>query len=330
MTPDDAASLRPEWIEDARADLHAVGVVPTESALRAYVARRLRRPHAEAVIDPALGGRALVAPSPFDTQHLGVRVATVIALAPGVARESAAAPHPPAASGDGDWSGLASAIAAWADANADLLIVRQPLANLAAIQALETMGFRLMDVQTPLALRLSAPVAAAPRDDAIHVADVDPATDIEPIVAFAARAFRDSHFYANRRLDPARCDALYAAWVRNDCAGRAFLALKATVQDEIVGFFAGVEDPIGDQILGARRAHIDLVVTKDSWRGRGVGVALVEHGLAAFAARGVTFVTVSTQATNARAIRLYLGFGFRLTRPTATLHRWTAPDFRAL
>jgi ribosomal protein S18 acetylase RimI-like enzyme len=54
----------------------------------------------------------------------------------------------------------------------------------------------------------------------------------------------------------------------------------------------------------------DLVV-RESWRGRGVGEALMRHALGAFLARGVTAVELKVHAENERAVRLYGRLGFR-------------------
>jgi ribosomal-protein-alanine N-acetyltransferase len=54
----------------------------------------------------------------------------------------------------------------------------------------------------------------------------------------------------------------------------------------------------------------DLVV-RESWRGRGLGEALMRHALEAFMARGMPAVELKVHAENERAVRLYERLGFR-------------------
>lgn len=55
----------------------------------------------------------------------------------------------------------------------------------------------------------------------------------------------------------------------------------------------------------------DLVVT-ESWRGRGLGEALMRHALQIFTARGISIVDLKVHADNASAIRLYQRVGMRV------------------
>jgi ribosomal protein S18 acetylase RimI-like enzyme len=68
--------------------------------------------------------------------------------------------------------------------------------------------------------------------------------------------------------------------------------------------------PIGAVLCWTSGFVKDLVV-RESWRGRGLGEALMRQALRAFLARGVTAVELKVHADNERAVRLYERLGFR-------------------
>jgi GNAT superfamily N-acetyltransferase len=143
-------------------------------------------------------------------------------------------------------------------------------------------------------------------------ATVDVPVDIDAVVAITNATLHTTHLHADPRLPLEKTHALYAAWVRNDLAGRAARTLLARDAEDVIGYLTVV---VRD---GA--AIIDLVAVRPDWHGRGVGSALIasfvrwvrEQQLAA---------TVGTQADNP-ALRLYARCGFVPITTHLTYHLW--------
>jgi ribosomal protein S18 acetylase RimI-like enzyme len=64
-------------------------------------------------------------------------------------------------------------------------------------------------------------------------------------------------------------------------------------------------------------AFVKDLVVHESWRGQGLGEALLRHVLAGFAARGAPAVELKVEATNSNAIRLYERVGMRVVERLA-------------
>ena len=66
---------------------------------------------------------------------------------------------------------------------------------------------------------------------------------------------------------------------------------------------------------GGRAFWLEDLVVQPTFRGRGLGGALLRHAIATARALGAVSLTLLTDATNARAIRLYQAHGFTATGP---------------
>ncbi len=72
----------------------------------------------------------------------------------------------------------------------------------------------------------------------------------------------------------------------------------------------------GGELAGAAlcwtSAFVKDIVVHESWRGQGLGEALLRHVFAAFAARGALAVELKVESTNSSAVRLYERLGMRV------------------
>jgi len=79
----------------------------------------------------------------------------------------------------------------------------------------------------------------------------------------------------------------------------------------------------GTELAGAAvcwtSAFVKDLVVHESWRGQGLGEALLRHACASFAARGAAAVELKVEATNANAIRLYQRVGMRVVERIPTV-----------
>ncbi|MFL5817392.1 MAG: GNAT family N-acetyltransferase [Conexibacter sp.] len=172
-------------------------------------------------------------------------------------------------------------------------------------------GFVLRDVRTTLERCVDAADEARPA--AAGVAPANPQQDAA-LEALARAAFEQTRFTADPGFPPDRCRDLYAAFLRRGLDGapeRVVLADPAAR-----GFVACRLD------AAERTGAIELIAVAAEGRGRGLGGALVDAALGAFAAAGLRRATVVTQAANVASQRLYQHAGFRTREVGLWLHRW--------
>jgi GNAT superfamily N-acetyltransferase len=244
---------------------------------------------------------ALAAPSALDSARFGVPIAR--ATVP-----SAAA--------------VPGAVAQCRAEGVAMLIARVPARDLAAAQALEAEGARLMDVLLYAARDLvRAPVAEHPLDGLLRPAT---AADADAVARVAAAGFAgyQSHYHADRRLDPAACDAAYVEWARRSCESPAVADAVSVAEagGEVVGFAtvkrtSAVE---ADAVLfavapGAERHGV--------WR-PDLYAALMLRALRWARSAGARRMTTSTQLTNVAVQKLWQRTGFEPSRSELTFHLW--------
>src|SRR5205823_4732394 len=100
-----------------------------------------------------------------------------------------------------------------------------------------------------------------------------------------------------------RVDNLYALWIEKSCHGYADAVLVFDA-DGVNGYITCRLDPL------TTRGSIGLVGVRATARGRGVARHLISAALDWFAQRGVSSVSVITQARNRAAQRAYQRAGF--------------------
>jgi ribosomal protein S18 acetylase RimI-like enzyme len=128
--------------------------------------------------------------------------------------------------------------------------------------------------------------------------------DLSTLEAIARCSHRDSRFYSDPGFDRARCDDLYATWIRR-CYDRGASGTNAvfvaTDQNRTAGYVT----------CGGH--SIELIAVAESSQGRGLGKQLVSAALQHFFSHGVHCVEVVTQGRNQAARRLYSSFGFQIS-----------------
>lgn len=172
-------------------------------------------------------------------------------------------------------------------------------------------GFVLRDVRMTLERRVEPADAARPPAAGVALAGPQQHAALETV---ARAAFEQTRFTADPGFPPDRCRDLYAAFLRRGLGGapeRVVLADPAAH-----GFVACRLD------AAARSGAIELIAVAAEGRGRGLGGALVDAALGAFAAAGLRRATVVTQAANVASQRMYQGAGFRTREVGLWLHRW--------
>src|SRR5262245_57318810 len=101
------------------------------------------------------------------------------------------------------------------------------------------------------------------------------AADRDACVAIALAALRQDRYHADSQIDHRIADAIKAAWVANNLAGRAEVSLVArSAGGEVLGF--------NQLVKTAGEAVIDLIAVAPAAQHQGYGTALVGAGLRAY------------------------------------------------
>ena len=185
-----------------------------------------------------------------------------------------------------------------------------PAAEVEAVQALEGLGFRTVD----LALTFDAEQLNAAAGRA-GVRFAEP-RDRDAVVGIAGSAFRFSRFHLDPKLPKPLAHKVKAEWAANWFNGkRGDGMVVAEEGGAVVGFV---------QLRWAqeRRLMIDLIAVHSRHERKGharamIGFAALKGTGAGQAPRGMV---VGTQAANVGSIRLYESLGFRLRDSKFVLH----------
>lgn len=294
--------------------------------LRAWLVRRELDAAAASGADVVLvgdedaGALVVVAPSPWDSEILGVP--TFWCRAPTVWGEGEGV--------DAVAAELAAQIIERVRGRGELVMIRVDARDHVLARALEDAGFRLMDTTVTFLARFDEEPGRSLEGGgrvALEHARPDDLSALERI----ARSFRTGHFHADPRLAPV-ADELYVQWTRNSLATRAdaVLVVRDVETSTPVGFITCVLDRrLAAADPPRRHGVIELVAVDASAQGAGVGRALVSGALAWFRGAGATSVEVGTQVDNVRAVRLYQRAGFRCVAFSHTFHAWprrSGPD----
>ncbi len=195
------------------------------------------------------------------------------------------------------------------------LIARCSTGDLAAAQAMEEGGFRLMDTLVYFAREL----AAVPSEGAaLPVRAVRPGEDAV-VAEVASRAFAGyyGHYHADPRLDRRQCDEVYVDWARRSCVSLEVAdgVLVCEVEGRIAAFatLRLNSDIEGEGVL--------FGVAPEA-QGRGIYRALMLGGMAWCLGRGRKRMVVSTQVTNQAVQKVWTRLGFEPSKSYYTFHKW--------
>ncbi|MEO5897313.1 MAG: GNAT family N-acetyltransferase [Vicinamibacterales bacterium] len=214
----------------------------------------------------------------------------------------------------------ADLIAAMKAAGVELVIARLPAADVAGLNRLEDLGFRIKDLQVTHRFDLARFAPAHVPAAGLAVRDFD-AGDVDQIVDLAARSFSGyGHYAADQRLDRGLCRDGYADWARRSCEDSSVAdKVIVAVDDRTVHGFLTLQI---SESGGHRYAAGGLGAVAPEHRGNGAFSAVVAHGLEWGAALGLAWEEHNALATNYPVHRVFAGLGFRIADASATLHAW--------
>jgi len=200
----------------------------------------------------------------------------------------------------------------------DLIMSRVPISEIALINTLEKIGFRLKDVQ----LTYNSNLAIIPEQtenmefllrDALS-------TDAEQISLIAEQAFQHyGHYYADERLRN-ETSSIYKEWALKSCSNKdiADKIIVAELEGEVIGFltFKIQENANGTFAIGGIGA-----VSPKSHK-MGVFRAINIEGMKWCKSAGIGRVEHNVLTTNFPVNSTYSKLGFTVIRSEATLHCW--------
>ncbi len=199
----------------------------------------------------------------------------------------------------------------------ELLIARCRTDELAAAQALEAAGAKLMDTLVYYGRELGrAPLPSDPL-----LASIRPVQDseAEAVSAIAREAFRgySGHYHADPRLDRRACDEVYVSWTHRSCQSREVASEVLVCElDGSVAAFATM------RMNSPAEGEGVLFGVAPRAQGRGVYRGLIAKGLAWCQAQGAARMVVSTQITNLAVQKVWVRLGFEPTSSYYTFHLW--------
>jgi dTDP-4-amino-4,6-dideoxy-D-galactose acyltransferase len=170
-------------------------------------------------------------------------------------------------------------------------------------------GFDLIDIR--LTFRRSGSLATSLPHPLVRPCLTE---DLPTLREIAARAHRDTRFFADARFPPATVAQLYDLWISRDVVeGAVFVAEGA---GRPVGYVTGrlrVDDGAGE---------IGVIAVDAPARGLGLGQGLINAVLTWFAAHGASEALAITQGRNITAQCLYQAVGFRTASVQLWYHLW--------
>ena len=173
----------------------------------------------------------------------------------------------------------------------------------------ESHGFHLVDIR----VTLGREAANYGMPGGVRAARAEDVPELEKI---AASSHTDSRFYFDGNFPRSRCAELYAAWIRQSCAGDAQAVLAIEREGRPAGYITCHWD--------GETGRIGLLAVAEWARGSGAGRALVEGAISTFDAQGARGVSVVTQGRNLASQRSYQRCGFVTQSVELWYHRWFA------
>ena len=208
---------------------------------------------------------------------------------------------------------LNACIADAEDHGVRFLSVRLPEGAIAALHAVEAVGFRIIESFLTFGRKTDGEIPFNGGSD-FHVRLAHP-DEMETVAAIAYRAFQSFRLRVDPQIPESRARDSRREWVRNGFKGRAEAIYVAESENHIVGF-ALLRSKAGTEKIG----EIELIAVDPAFHGRGIGKALVAEAIRHYQGRTAE-IQVGTQAKNLRAIGLYTRMGFSVMRSELSFHR---------
>ena len=221
---------------------------------------------------------------------------------------------------------LKACIADAEDHGVRFLSVRLPEDGLAAIHAVEAVGFRIIESFLTFGRKTDGEipfVCSETRNGGsdCHVRLAQP-EEMETVAAIAYRVFQSFRLRVDPQIPESRSRHSRREWVRNGFKGRAEAIYVAESDNHLVGF-ALLRSKAGRRLSERsteKVGEIELIAVDPTFHGRGIGKELVAEAIRHYQGK-TSEIQVGTQAKNLRAVGLYTRMGFSVVRSELSFHR---------
>ena len=186
------------------------------------------------------------------------------------------------------------------------LSVRLPEDRLAALHAVEAVGFRIIESFLTFSRKTADEIPFESESD-FHIR-LAQACEMETVASIAYHTFQSFRLRVDAQIPESRARHARREWVRNGFKGRAEAIYVAESEKRIVGFV--LLRPKGD---AEKVGEIELIGVDPAFHGRGIGKALVAQAIRHYQGKA-SEIHVGTQAKNLRAAGLYTRMGFSIVR----------------
>ena len=200
--------------------------------------------------------------------------------------------------------------------------VRVNKEDLSSIHALESKGFRLMDILVTYSMDLREhPKITANNQYQIRRFRPDEVSELEQMAleCFEDTAVATDHFHADPVLPKVKSSELYAKWLVNSCTDPSSEVLVAEIGGKPVGFnVCNINNSLADQI-GLRLGTMVLTAVEPSARNKLVGTSLLNASIAWLADK-VDVVETGGQVSNFAIQKAWKAVGLKISRSQCTFH----------
>lgn len=198
-----------------------------------------------------------------------------------------------------------------------LLIARCPVSELRVAQAMEREGFLLTDTL----IYYSRDLTKKPVPKDVGKAEWRPMQrgEEEKIGTVAAESFRGylGHYYADERLDRAKCDEVYTSWALRLCNSvePTDAVLVAELDGSIVAFGAM-------RVNNTAEGELVLAGVTPSAQEKGIYSSLMINAMKWCLSKALSRIVSSTQITNLAGQKVWTRLGFEPSHAYYTFHKW--------
>ena len=193
------------------------------------------------------------------------------------------------------------------------LSVRLPEGALAALHAVEAVGFRIIESFLTFNRKTGSAIPFDGRSD-FHIRLAQPC-EMEAVASIAHRAFQSFRLRVDPQLPESRARHSRREWVRNGFKGRAEAIYVAENENRLVGFVL-----LRSKTDTEKTGEIELIAVEPGFHGKGIGKALVARAIQHYQGK-TSKIHVGTQAKNLQAVGLYTRMGFSVIRSELSFHR---------
>ncbi|MBW8012556.1 MAG: hypothetical protein FVQ83_15180 [Chloroflexi bacterium] len=197
------------------------------------------------------------------------------------------------------------------------LVARCETNQLRAVHSMQREGFLLMDTLIRYSVEVDK-IAEAPDIEMFPVLPVQ-AGEEDAVRAVALEVFRGfrSHYHADERLNPEKCDGIYASIACEACLNKEKTSIVhvCKIDGEIVGF-----DILNSPSLGVGEGVLKAIAL--SVQKQGVGHSFASPKKAWYQSQGALVAFGPTQITNIAAQKQLISQNYLPYDSIYTFHKW--------